>query len=112
MLEEAASASWGPIHEATVRFRTCAWEAGFRPQTLGPFVVLGKGWVTSLLCKCGTPGSEVLLERKHSGNRVSPLAAAGGGQGGCVARRGMEERDPKGKDSVMHWGCWVALGQC
>ena len=55
----------------------------------------------------------MLLERKHSGNRVSPLAAAGGGQGGCVARRGMEkERDPKGKDSVMHWGCWVALGQC
>ena len=68
--------------------RTCAWEAGFRPQTLGPFVVLGKGWVTSLLCKCGTPGSEVLLESKHSGNRVSPPAAAGGGQWPDVKWRG------------------------
>ena len=38
------------------------------------------------------------LERKHSGNGVSPPAAGGGGQGGHVARCGMENGEgPQGQ---------------
>ena len=45
----------------------------------------------------------MLLERKHTGNGMSPPAAAGGGQGGRVARHGMENGErPQGKDDIMH----------
>ena len=49
--EEAAAVCWGPIPEATVTFRTCAWGEGAglasAPRNLTPvWCWAGAGWVS------------------------------------------------------------------